>query len=408
VWSGWLVGMVPRSINIGAIVAAAWISDWNPPHTSGRKARAPLWPPGIEEASKASARITNLDLTSYYCRYYQDGAIDLSRSSANPLELSPNFERVPWAQVRPPGGVFALRAAIATHCYTSLGPQDILLCSGASEALVAIALALGSGGRSAVAFPGTYPSFTGAMRALGVRLHRSFAGCTGPACAIATNPGVPRGQRVDVAGFIKQAVSAGCTPIVDEVYRHIVMDGAPKPKAAADIDPAAVSIGDLSKPLGLGGLRVGWLATRNHRIRDQIERTLQLITGGPSVLADIAGLAALQDFEEHTADQQQHALGNAPSVYEELGRAGWSFDPPELGLVFAARPPEAIDERVLARARRAGYFLLPCSVLDAAECRSAVRFSVMAPADRVRVALGQLRKRDSEGMPAISNNTDSG
>jgi hypothetical protein len=82
---------------------------------------------------------------------------------------------------------------------------------------------------------------------------------------------------------------------------------------------------------------------------------------------------------------------------KELGRAGWRFDPPELGLVFAARPPQAIQERALARARGAGYFLLPCSVLDAAECRSAVRFSVMAPADGVRRALQQLVKRESKG-----------
>jgi aspartate/methionine/tyrosine aminotransferase len=68
------------------------------------------------------------------------------------------------------GGVQALRAAVAARCYTSLGPEDVLLCSRASEALLACALALRCRERPVVALPGTYPSFTGMLRALGAPL----------------------------------------------------------------------------------------------------------------------------------------------------------------------------------------------------------------------------------------------
>jgi aspartate/methionine/tyrosine aminotransferase len=102
-----------------------------------------------------------------------------------------------------------------------------------------------------------------------------------------------------VAEFIDRSLAVGGIPIVDEVHRHIGLDGESVPRAAADLHPAAVSIGDLSKPLGLAGLRVGWIATRNRRVRQRIERTLQLIVGGPSALADIAALAAFEAFDQH-------------------------------------------------------------------------------------------------------------
>ncbi len=327
------------------------------------------------------------DLTTYYSAYCRAGMVDLSRSNGEPAPLAPAFESIPWAAVRPPGGVAPLRAAVAAHCYRLLGPEDILLCSGASEALVATALALASRGSAVVALPGAYPSFTATLRALGACRRRAFDSSTTPACALATNPAVPSGHRMDVAGFIRRAHAAGTIPIVDEVHRHIVLDGQNPPTAAADLDPAAVSIGDLSKPLGLAGLRVGWIATRNRPVRAWIERTLQLITGGPSVLADVAALAAFEAFEQYVQEQQTSALRNAPLVYEELRRAGWQFRLPQLGLTFAASPPAPLDGHALRRARTAGFFLLPCSVLDAPDAKRALRISVLAKRAHVRVAL---------------------
>jgi aspartate/methionine/tyrosine aminotransferase len=328
-----------------------------------------------------------VDLTRYYSSYCRQGMVDLSRSSADPPSLALTFEQVPWATVRPPGGVPALRAAVAARCYTSLGLEDVLLCSGASEALVATALALGSGGRPVVACSGTYPSFTGTLRALGARRYRCFESCPAPYCALATNPSSPSGRRIDVAAFINRSLSAGSIPIVDEVHRHIATDGGAAPQAAADLHPAAVSIDDLSKSLGLGGVRVGWVATRNRQLRRRIEQALQLITGGPSVLADVAALAALETFDQHVGEQRLRAQSNAPLVYDELCHAGWSFTPPQLGLTFAARSPEPLDRFALSRARKAGFFLLPCSVLDVTERGSALRISVLADPACLREAL---------------------
>ena len=52
----------------------------------------------------------------------------------------------------------------------------------------------------------------------------------------------------------------------DEVYRESEYDPARRLPAACDLDERAVSLGVLSKTYGLAGLRIGWIATRNHDI----------------------------------------------------------------------------------------------------------------------------------------------
>lgn len=52
----------------------------------------------------------------------------------------------------------------------------------------------------------------------------------------------------------------------DEVYRGLELDPADRLPALADINQRAVSLGVMSKTYGLAGLRIGWIATRNERI----------------------------------------------------------------------------------------------------------------------------------------------
>jgi len=51
----------------------------------------------------------------------------------------------------------------------------------------------------------------------------------------------------------------------DEVFRLIALDGAVAP-SVIDVVEHAVVIGDMTKPWGLGGLRVGWIARRNQAL----------------------------------------------------------------------------------------------------------------------------------------------
>ncbi|MFC2133091.1 aminotransferase class I/II-fold pyridoxal phosphate-dependent enzyme [Bacteroidota bacterium] len=56
----------------------------------------------------------------------------------------------------------------------------------------------------------------------------------------------------------------------DEVYRESEYDIANRLPAACDLNPDNVSLGVMSKTYGLAGLRIGWIATRNDEIYNKI------------------------------------------------------------------------------------------------------------------------------------------
>lgn len=306
---------------------------------------------------------------------------------------SPTFDgaiRVGDAEVAPgfptPGGSAELRGRIA-RLYERIEARDVLVTSGASEALVALAAALAERGRPIAVTAGAYPSFTEVARLAGVALVGEDA-VAGASALLTSNPSVPDGRRIDLEGAIARAVAVGAVPVVDEVYRHIVLDGRPV-RAAADLDPNAVSIGDLSKALGLGGLRIGWIATRNAAVREGAARWLRLLTGGPSVLSDAAACAALDRFEEQVAGHTRRAIENAGAVYEVLREAGWQFEPAELGLTVCACPPRPLPEGAVEELRRSGVFLLPT---DSFGLAGGFRVGLLTAPATLRAALARLAR----------------
>ncbi len=89
------------------------------------------------------------------------------------------------------------------------------------------------------------------------------------------NPGNPTGA-VLTAGELKAvcdiAARWGAYVISDEIYRGLEWDGQPTPAVANEYE-RGVSTSSLSKTLGMGGLRLGWLATRD---RNFLERCMEL------------------------------------------------------------------------------------------------------------------------------------
>ena len=56
----------------------------------------------------------------------------------------------------------------------------------------------------------------------------------------------------------------------DEVYRGLELDRSEQLPAFADLNDRAVSLGVMSKAYGLAGLRIGWIATRNHQLFQEL------------------------------------------------------------------------------------------------------------------------------------------
>lgn len=320
----------------------------------------------------------------YYAKHYLPGMLDLSTSSPPGCE-GPDG-RMAYAA---PGGLPELRAAIAT-LYPGLGPEHIVVANGASEALSATAFALVRPGQRVSAARAIYPSFREVAIRLGGVLVEDDA-----ALLVVNNPTVPEGRLVDLGPLVASVEAAGAVLVADEVYLDL-RPGAPGVPAAS-LSPAAISIGDLSKPLGLGGLRIGWAACRDQTVVAAIVRSVQVLSGGPSILAMGAALEAVNDYGPRMAARRAVAEANVPLVYDALESAGWNVRPPQAGWTFVAEPPEPPSAQQLRVMERAGLFFMPAAAFGRHE---GFRISAFAPVDSLRLAL-RLLAAPSPGRGAL-------
>jgi aspartate/methionine/tyrosine aminotransferase len=81
----------------------------------------------------------------------------------------------------------------------------------------------------------------------------------------------------------------------DEVYRGLELDPSDRLPAAADINDRAVSLGVMSKTFGLAGLRIGWVATRNTRIYNEMSAFKDYTTICNSAPSEFLATIALQN-----------------------------------------------------------------------------------------------------------------
>lgn len=314
--------------------------------------------------------------------------VDLSAScpAARPLALE--VETNPLGYDTTDHG--ALKEAIAAR-YERATPDDVVLGAGASEVLAALAHALVEPGVTVACASGSYPAFVAGVDRCGGRL----VGPDEPADVVAfCNPTNPEGRRVDIPR-VRAAVGEHAVLVVDEVYRDLTL-GEPI-LAASDIDTRAVSVNDLSKPLGLGGLRIGWAVMRDHELRERVEREVALLSGGLSVLSVRAALIVFREFDEWVAAAVDQAREKAPAIYRALSAAGWSHTVPEAGLTIIATPPRPLEEGALERVHEAGLFVLPGETVGA---DGGLRISLLAEVDALSQALAVLAERQPLGRSA--------
>ena len=205
-----------------------------------------------------------------------------------------------------------LRREIAS-LYETITPDDVVVFSGAGEAIFALtSVHLQPGDHAIVVWP-AYQSLHEVARAFGadVTLHelRAETGWTidvdllrsqvtpRTRLIVVNAPHNPTGALPDAATYRAVAgiaADAGATFLSDEVYRFLEFDPADRLPAGADVGPHGVSIGVMSKSFALAGLRIGWLATRDARLLDAAARFKDYTTICASAPAEILALIALR------------------------------------------------------------------------------------------------------------------
>jgi aspartate/methionine/tyrosine aminotransferase len=303
------------------------------------------------------------DLERWYSTYGYRARYNLSSSAAPPLSTSAVLA-VGGAAAQadylaldldysPQPGSLRLRTAIARR-YASITAAMVQVTTGAAEALFLVLNALLYPGATVIVQFPIYPAISTLAASLRATVLRWPLGADGevdldrlagmlvrhPAQAVVVNnPHSPTGAvltQTELQQIADLATAHRSVLVVDEVYRGIQFAGPPTP-AAADLSPSAISIGDVAKPYGLGGLRVGWIASRNAALLQRCAELRDYTTLCTSVPGEFLAALALEHHdalvEPHLATARinrahfARVIGGAPWLEGTLANAGFTIFP---------------------------------------------------------------------------------
>ena len=215
-----------------------------------------------------------------------------------------------WLGYTESRGAPALRQAIG-RLYDTIGPDQVLVHSGAEEAIfLFMHAALAPGDHVIVHWP-CYQSLHEVARSIGCEVTfwqaredlgwaldlDDLMGHIRPhtRAVIINTPHNPTGWLMPRDEFcrLNQVLDTqGILLFSDEVYRESEYSAGDRLPAACELSERAVSLGVMSKTYGLPGLRIGWVATRNTDIAHKMAALKDYTTicnSGPSeFFAEIA------------------------------------------------------------------------------------------------------------------------
>ena len=238
-----------------------------------------------------------------------------------------------------------LRREIAA-LYETASEDDVLVFSGAEEAIFVLAnVLLGPGDHAIVGWP-SYQSLHEVARSTGadvtlhelrqedgwaldlVRLRAELRPAT--RLIVINAPHNPTGSMPDAPTYralVELAAEAGARLLVDEVYRFLERDPADRLPAGVDAGPHGISLGVMSKSFALAGLRIGWLATHDAALLDAAARFKDYTTICASAPAEILSLIALRARDEVLARSRRIVDANLalldPFFERQAGRFRW-------------------------------------------------------------------------------------
>ena len=325
----------------------------------------------------------------------------------------------------PPGpGIPALRAAIAAHQreYWRLEydpDTEVLVTAGATEAIAAAILALCEPGDEVVCFEPYYDSYAASIAlAHGVRrpvtlrpgadgrygfdpdqLRGAFG--TGTRLVLLNSPHNPTGKvftRDELALIAALCVEHDAIAVTDEVYEHLVFDGAHQPLATfPGMRDRTVQISSAGKTFSCTGWKVGWACGPAPLVSAvlRVKQFLTFVNAGPLQPAVAHALALPGSyFQEFRAD----LLAKRDLLVAGLSEAGFRVFVPE-GTYFVTAditPLGGTDGVAFCRSlpERCGVVAVPTQVFydDPGAGRRVIRFAFCKRPEVLAEAVSRLGK----------------
>lgn len=275
-------------------------------------------------------------------------------------------------------GTLALRSQLA-ETYATGQPDNILITTGAIEANFLLFNTLLEAGDHVIAPYPAYQQLYSVPQAIGCDVSHWKVGPESDfrydvdalerlirpntRLIIINSPHNPTGailSETDIRRVYDLAESVGAVLLADEAYRWLQIPGG---EALAppvfDLGPAAVSVGTLSKPFGLPGLRIGWLAA-SPELAAQCWGMRDYITLSPGKFNDTLAQLALKHRDRIMARNSEIMATNLATATAWLADQAdiLSWRPPRAGLLALLRYELEIPSLVLANKLATQYSVM--------------------------------------------------
>jgi N-succinyldiaminopimelate aminotransferase len=325
-------------------------------------------------------------------------------------------------QYAPLGGVQSLRDAILEHqrAYYGLEPEDVLVTFGATEAIAAALLGLLNPGDEVVVLEPYYDSysaciaFAGATRrpvtlrppdfALDIDALHAAAGSRARLMLLNT-PHNPTGRvlgRVELEAVARLCTERDLVCISDEVYEHVVYDGAHVPIATLPgMAQRTLTISSVGKSFSFTGWKIGW-CTGPAELVAAVRGVKQYLTFAGGTPLQHAAAAALRAAPAHLQTLRDELLAKRDLLCAGLAEAGLHpLIPAGTYFVNADVGTDAIAFCKLLP-ERCGIVAIPTSVFydDAEAARTLVRFAFCKRRDVIAEASRRLAALPAAGRRA--------
>jgi len=321
----------------------------------------------------------------------------------------------------PPGaGVPELRTAVAAHQRRFYGLEydpdgEVLVTTGATEAIAATLLALCEPGDEVVTFEPYYDSYAactaiaGASRKV-VTLHppdysfdpAALAGMIGPRTRLLllNSPHNPTGKvfsaaELDVVASL--CIEHDLLAVTDEVYEHLVFEGTHTPLASLPgMRERTVAISSGGKTFSFTGWKVGWICAPPELVAAvrTVKQFLTYVSAAPFQIAIATGLGLDDDYFRLFTDDLR---AKRDLLVDGLRIAGFEVYPPA-GTYFVTadvRPLGETDGMAFCRALpdRCGVVAVPNAVFydDVDAGRALVRFAFCKRTEVLEEAVTRLK-----------------
>lgn len=336
-------------------------------------------------------------LERWMTRWELDVDYDIAESGILPLSLDELFGllgdelaaetdreihrmRLGYSEAR---GTHGLRSVLAAT-YARAGADDILVTTGAIEANFLLFHTLLRKGDHVIAVSPAYQQLHSVPRAIGADLSLwdvtspdgftydldKLAGLLRPdtKMIVLNSPHNPTGAMLSEAHLrdvISLAERSDAWILSDEAYRWLEHPGGERlPAPAHDLSERAISVGTLSKPFGLPGLRVGWFAASADVAR-QAWGLRDYVSLSPSGISDVLARVVIEHRDRILPRNDWIITQNLETARrwfaENADLVSWSE--PKAGLLAMMRYELPVDSMTLANglARDARVMLAPGS-----------------------------------------------